>query len=352
MTRAIPKASLVYGAVPDDELPRLWRQGIAPYFDVRFTAPSDAGGSHDIVRQYRLHQYHLGQFLLIDASFAGQEFHRDPAWMARHDDTDHLGLQVYLGGENHVESAGREFRQSPGNISAVNLSRETHAASPGGDTLSLILPRDLLRAELPHLLDASGALFEAGSMSARIFIDHLRSLRQHADQATTDELPAITQGTISLLDALTHQNGIGAAQAQSATLAVICRHIDQQLDNPALDTDGLCTAFRCSRATLYRLFKPLGGVHEHIRRRRLVACYKAIASPAQAHRRIFDIALDYGFVSPSHFSNLFREHFGISPREARDAGVPFPVSQAAKPADGDNPAGQMQQWAKSLSAAA
>lgn len=347
MSKAVPKASLVRGTVPDAELPRLWQQGIAPYLDARPPRKPAAERPHDALDRYRLHQYHLGQFLLIDASFAGQEFHRDPAWMARHDDTDHLGLQLFVEGENHVQNGRQEFCVQPGNIFAVNLSREVHAASTGADTLTLILPRDLLRSELPQLLDSSGAIFENDSTSARVFSDHLRSLRRHVDNATIDEVPAITQGTIGLLDALTRHNDIGTTQARSATLTALCRHIDRHLADPELGPDNLCSAFRCSRATLYRLFKPLGGVHEHIQRRRLLACFKAITATGQAHRRIFDIAMDYGFVSPSHFSSLFRAHFGMTPRDARDGAIAGPVSPAPTPGDGD-PATSMWQWAKTL----
>ncbi|WP_370156665.1 AraC family transcriptional regulator [Ferrovibrio sp.] len=341
MATAIPRASLVPGMVPDEELTRLWQQSIGAYFDVRTFGDPPPGP-----QRHTIHQYHLGQALLIDASFTHQQFHRDPVWMARHDDSDHLGLQLYLNGSNDVENGDRSFRQRPGNVFAVNLSRETHAASPGGDTLTLMLPRDLLQAELPQLLDASGAIFEDDSAAALVFADHMRALRRHVDRATTAELPAIMQGTLGLLDALTRQRDIAAAPAQAATLAAICRHIDRHLDNPALDIESLCRAFSCSRATLYRLFKPLGGVREHIQRRRLVACYRAISAPAQRHRRIFDIALDYGFVSASHFSSLFRAQFGITPRQAREA-APRQADPGAAGSDGD-PAALMRHWAKTL----
>jgi AraC-like DNA-binding protein len=87
-----------------------------------------------------------------------------------------------------------------------------------------------------------------------------------------------------------------------------------------------------------------------------MACFKAITAPRHMQRRIFDIALDYGFVSPSHFSHLFRRHFGISPSEAREMGE----KRQGRPLELGMPTGgtattdadRMWRWVKSLTASA
>jgi len=351
MAGLIPRASLVPGMVPDEILPSLWRHSIAAFFDAQPLDAADGGAA----RLPEIHQYHLGQALFIEASFSQQQFRRDAGWMARHDDADHLLLQLFARGSNRGSNGGQTFTERPGNIYAVNLSREVDAISTDADTLSLVLPRDLVLGDLPRLADASGAVFDEQSAAARIFVDHMLSLRSHLDGVTVAELPAIVQGTLGLLDSLARHGDVASSAAHSATLAAICRHIDRHLDDPTLGVDGLCEQFRCSRATVYRLFQPLGGVREHIQRRRLVGCFKAIVSPAQAHRRIFDIAQDFGFVSPSHFSSLFREYFGMTPRDAREAGT---IPASALPADAPpaataaGEAEMMWQWAKTLMAQA
>lgn len=72
-----------------------------------------------------------------------------------------------------------------------------------------------------------------------------------------------------------------------------------------------------SRATLYRLFESIGGIAAYIQSRRLARAYAALVRPAHRHRRLYDIALDWGFVSEAHFSRSFRRAFGLSPSEAR-----------------------------------
>jgi hypothetical protein len=58
-----------------------------------------------------------------------------------------------------------------------------------------------------------------------------------------------------------------------ATTSHIKRYIEQHLASPELSPASICAAFGLSRATLYRLFEPLGGIASSIRERRLARTY-------------------------------------------------------------------------------
>ena len=344
MANLIPKASLAPGMVPNEWLQPLFSQSISAYMDAQpLVDPTLAS------RPPEIHQYHLGQALFLDTSFDGQRFRRDPAWMARNDDVDHIAVQMFVRGINNVVNGAQQFQQKRGNITAVNLAYEISAQSTESEVLTLIFPRELVQVELPLMVDAMGTLFDDNSASAQVFSDHMLSLQRNLVTATTAEVAPLMQGTMGLLDSLVRYGDIASAAAQGATLRTICGFIDQHLHDPTLGVDGICQQFRCSRATLYRLFQPLGGVREHIQRRRLIACFKAIVQHGQ--RRIYDIALDFGFVSPSHFSNLFRGYFGITPRQAREDGNPAGIAGDLPPADGQaarDYAELMWRWGKTL----
>lgn len=351
MAPLVPKASLLPGMVPDEQHLHLWQQSIAPMLDARPVDPQAAQAHLPVMRQY-----HLGRYLFIDCAFTGQHFSRDQAMMARHDDTDHLTLQMYVNGGNKVRNGDCCFEQKPGIVYGVNLGHEVQATSQDSEVLVLVLPRQLILDEVPILADLRGAAFAAGSVCGELFRDHMLSLRRLLPQAGMDTIPALTDSLLGLLDALMARGDATASAAQGAMFASVCRYIDQHLDDPELSPDGISARFRCSRATLYRLFKPQGGVREHIQRRRLMACFKAITSPNHLHRRIFDIALDYGFISPSHFSHLFRHHFGMTPSEARDMGgdrrgpgleLTMPSGRSAA-----EDSERMWHWSKSLTASA
>jgi AraC-like DNA-binding protein len=341
----IMQAALLPGMAPDEELRLLWRQSIAPYFDARQIEPDTATQVPEI------RQFSLGSILLADSRFPAQTYDRDRHWMRRYDDSDHLLLQLFAEGRNLAVNGTDEYVQAPGNVCAINLAYEAKSRSTDSRALTLVLPRDLVRHALPHLIDARGVLLAPDSAAARVLSDYLLSLGENLARATQDEAPALIRATVGLLDALTAGNDVGSQQAHSATLDTACRYIEAHLADPTLGVSAICRYLRCSRATLYRLFGEQGGVQEYIRRRRLVACFKAIGSPGQAHRRIYDIALDFGFTSPSHFSHLFRSHFGITPREARElefSAAPKAPAPGAGVSSGAEAVEQIWRWARTL----
>jgi AraC-like DNA-binding protein len=341
----VPRVSLAPGVVPGEELPLLWRRSIAPFFDAQpNTGPESAP------RLPEIHQYHLGKSIFADSRFSGQTFTRDREWMRRYDDSDHLLLQLFASGQNRVVNGTQEYVEQPGNIYAVNLAHQVKAESTAARVMSLVLPRDLLLSELPHLADVCGAVFVPDSAGARIFVDHMMSLADRLPRATAEETPALVTSTLGLLESLTVREDVESSAALHATFRSACGYIDRHLTAPELSVGSICNYLRCSRATLYRLFKSQGGVYEHIQRRKLAACFREVSAPRNRHRRIFDIALDFGFTSPSHFSHLFRSHFGMTPREAREAGLD--IASALPPVmpggSGEEAVERACLWAKTL----
>jgi transcriptional regulator GlxA family with amidase domain len=65
------------------------------------------------------------------------------------------------------------------------------------------------------------------------------------------------------------------------------------------------------------MFERLGGVADYVETRRLGRAYGQLRDPLHQHRRVFEIALNAGFASMSHFSGAFRHRFGLSPSDLR-----------------------------------
>ena len=87
-------------------------------------------------------------------------------------------------------------------------------------------------------------------------------------------------------------------------------------------------ALKVSRATLYRLFEPHGGVASYLRERRLLRIHATLCAPGP-RRSLAAIAEDHGFQSAAQFSRAFRAQFGYSPSEAASAGQPLDAAPAA-----------------------
>ncbi|HGJ5876223.1 MAG TPA: helix-turn-helix domain-containing protein [Arsenophonus sp.] len=67
---------------------------------------------------------------------------------------------------------------------------------------------------------------------------------------------------------------------------------------------------------MQKIFKEITGISlgKYIRQRRLA---KAVNLLRNSSKPIFDIALDFGFGSQSHFTYMFRKEFGITPYDFR-----------------------------------
>jgi AraC-like DNA-binding protein len=89
--------------------------------------------------------------------------------------------------------------------------------------------------------------------------------------------------------------------------------VDANLSNPRLSVADVARAVGISTGRLHALARVHGeGIGRMMLARRLDACAAALDS-GRSERRLIDIAMDYGFVSPSHFSRAFRERFGCTP---------------------------------------
>ncbi|WP_159107303.1 helix-turn-helix domain-containing protein [Azospirillum sp. B4] len=343
---AIPSIAIVPGTQPPEELFWRWRQCISPYFEsVPLADPRNPPQAPDI----RL--FNVGPFLYFDTKFSRQKFVRNAAWHRQNDDVDHLALQYFLSGSNQVENGAKEYAIQAGGTYAVNFGYEIDAACSDAEILTVVLPRSALMEHLPQLATARGELFAPGSMAGRLFGDFMLSLRRNLPIATPADTDLLYNTLLGMLSVL-HANGDPAARdSRRGALQSLRRHIDENLGDAALDVAALCARFRMSRATVYRLFEDLGGVRTYILRRRLTASFRALTEPAGMTRGVFDIAMDYGFTSASHFAARFREAFGMSPSEVREAARALHAKgePALRPTSGDlSDTELMVRWTREL----
>jgi AraC-like DNA-binding protein len=117
-----------------------------------------------------------------------------------------------------------------------------------------------------------------------------------------------------------HESTCVAAPLESFT--TISRFIEANLARRELNVEKIASTFGLycvnvclSRASLYRLFEPVGGVACYIRSRRLVRARNELTGPGLQDRRIGPIAYRAGFESIAAFNRAFREAYGEPPRK-------------------------------------
>ncbi len=246
------------------------------------------------------------------------EVERPPAKF-RSGDADHWVLSLHKRGQAVVEADDRLIEEVPGTFSLRALTRPFRGkVSLPSQVLSLHIPRELFPTIAAPLDNLSNSLLEGGLRS--ILADYLLSLEHRLSTVSEVERPRLVELTKMMIAgclAPSPDGLIGASEGIAAThVERAMRHISRNLRSPTLSPSELCKVLEISRAQLYRLFEPHGGVAQIIRKQRLEAIHGVLANPNE-RRRIYEIAYEFGFETPDSFTSAFRREFGYNPSDVR-----------------------------------
>jgi AraC-like DNA-binding protein len=99
-------------------------------------------------------------------------------------------------------------------------------------------------------------------------------------------------------------------------------YIESNLGDSNLSLATIARQNGISLRYLHQLFRLTDmSVSEWLRLRRLQRCHDLLRSPRNANRSITEIAYSMGFVSSSHFSNLFRAQYNVRPSDVRGTSI-------------------------------
>ncbi|HVR54401.1 MAG TPA: helix-turn-helix domain-containing protein, partial [Pseudorhodoferax sp.] len=246
-------------------------------------------------------------------------FERNHLTIARSGIDDVLVL-VYLSGAFTYEVNGRVRDVQAHEIAFFDLTRPFSIQSVYVDNLSLAVSRRRLAELMPSPVDFHGFVLRQGAMH-RLLLAHLQNCNEMAPQIGTDESQAVSDATLHLvvagLQSAKHQAAATATHVGLASLTEMKDFIEDQLGRTDLGPDDLVKAFNLSRAALYRLFEPLGGVSAFILDRRLERALQTITAPQAARPSLKQLAHDLGFAHQTSFTRAFKKRFGIPPHEVR-----------------------------------
>ena len=318
-TDLLPRFSLNGSGLSAAEALEQWRAALAPVFEVG-VAPGEDLDDFGI----DFEAFDFGPLLLGHARGRGaQTFARDIPTVAR-SGVDHILVQAHIGGQSHTVFDGEGIAMGPGDILVIDMGRTLSAETRDVANLSLALPRTLLEPLVRDVDQLHGLHLAGGDALGGLLFDHIGGLAARASRMTSREAAAVTESTVHLvagcLGPASEARDAAAGGIAGALLSRLRRSIDQSLGDPDLGPDLLIRRHGLSRARLYRLFEPLGGVAEHIRRRRLRRCFLDLSSPDQRGLKISEIAQRWGFGNEAAFSRAFKTRFGLSPSEVRRGG--------------------------------
>jgi AraC-like DNA-binding protein len=269
--------------------------------------------------------YSTSQFVLTKGRSSRIRLERSPETIAR-SRLDHFAIRVLVSGSAAGLAGHQAIDAKVGDVFFIDLAQTLNLQlSVQGELtadITLWIPRARLLASVSDENALHGLVLRGTSPPGALIGGSLRSLAEHAEQMTTDELNALANGVIELtakaIAPALEQAGASAVPAPLASFVTIRRYIDRNLTSPALDADSIAKNFGLSRASLYRLFEPVGGIASYIRKARLNRAYQEIITLEFSDRRIGQIAYSLGFKNVSAFNRLFHSIYGFSPSEARE----------------------------------
>lgn len=306
-------------ALPGPERFKAWRESMDVIFEVN--PYNDATRDRFFAR---VDSFLLDDIAINHCRLGAQTFQRDAARIAR-DGIDHYQLHVFLRGSVEMRCGGRAVSAETGDF--VNLDHGETFASRTTDyeILNLFIPRRRL-APLLHSPDHThGVVFDSLNGAGRLLRDYAVALNRAASEITLEQAPLAAEALVQLgamaLNGVRIDERDPPARADHALLLKAQLFIKDRLKEPELGPGLVAEGLGLSRARLYRVFAPCGGVAEYIREMRLRRAFTDLLAPGRLDLQIGQIAWQWGFKSPAHFSRAFKARFGTWPREIREAGA-------------------------------
>jgi AraC-like DNA-binding protein len=239
--------------------------------------------------------------------------HRRDAEKVRRTAFDHFTATLVLGGKLEVDADGRQSVLRPGEIAFVDTTRPNSNAVHG-EILTFSIPRELVAQGRPRAAGLHGHVL-AGDHAAPLAACMTQLWARAGDEAAnTAWIETLQQA----LDAVLDEAGCelcAVARDDEAVRRDRVRAIVETNLLSDLPPEQVAAKAGLSRATLYRVFEPLGTLTAWRQGRRLWRLRRELASTPET---IAEAAMAAGFEDPSYATARFARTVGVTPSSYRE----------------------------------
>lgn len=300
-----------------------WREVVWEAFTpVALTRTADGAFAGEVAA------WRVGPVGVATIASESQRVLRTPVEIARRSG-DMFFLNLPLTDGTSADQAGRTARLSRGDFAIVDAAAPFELVFPGPfRQISLMLPHDLLAPLLVAPAQATAVRVRGGAGVGAVASAAVRALVR-AGSGVDAEAGRALAGRLADLVALSL--GAVATAPPSAGRALLLTAaqdaIERSLGDPQLSPALVAERIGVSVSYLHRLFADTGSSFGRwTLARRLDRARRDLEDPVRRHWTIAQIALEYGFADPGHFSRAFKARFGVTPRQSRafcgaDSGV-------------------------------
>lgn len=201
----------------------------------------------------------------------------------------------------------------------------------GFEYYSLEVPVDAM--EMGILSDGAFRAVSVDSPHGRVLFRMMQQIFGHLSDGRGNSTEPLAHKVTALFEVLAYGLDTAEEAARPAFLraraSAMERYIDDHLDDPNLGPAHLANAFGMSRAGVFRVFEPYGGVATAIAHRRMVRAYQALTQALPKRGIVRLVAESCGYPDPAHFCRVFRRHLDISPGDVAGIRRPEALGEVA-----------------------
>ncbi|MBR9883634.1 MAG: helix-turn-helix domain-containing protein [Oceanospirillales bacterium] len=235
--------------------------------------------------------------------------------------TSYYKVVLQHSGFSDFEQGGHHIRLTPGNWAIYDTSKPYQISAPNSiELLILAFPKKYITLDDCYMKRISGRkMLPSIGINQNIydFLFNAFDLLESKDEKTTKRI----SDTIVNLFNLTLTSYIEAKRRNSLPETLKYRaieYINKNIKDHRLSVGMVARHLNCSKRYLHMIFSDSPStITEQIQNIRLNNVYSELINPNLGDVKITDIAMNWGFSTPSHFSKLFRDKYGVSARELR-----------------------------------
>jgi AraC-like DNA-binding protein len=293
----------------------MWRWSLSPLFEADALEPERRP---DFL--FHSQSYIYGNMSLGRVQASAAHFRRRTHQIAR-SGNDQIMVVVYDQGGFQLRADRKEAVGRPHDVAIFDLHRKLELSTEASASIACLLPRPTLESLTTGLDHMHGMIIPFEQDLNGLLRTHMQFLLAQAREFLEHQRLNFVQSMVHMLAWTTGDANLAQEWSAEAVLAArfcqVRQSIETHLPNPALGPKFLSNMFQLSRAPLYRMFEPVGGIAAYILQRRFMRAHRDLSDPARFHERVGDMARRLGFSEHPAFSPAYKRKFGVQPTETR-----------------------------------
>ncbi len=303
-----------------------WRAYNSGLFDL---AMPDINGKPFAARakSYRIGQTVLGQYAVTSNNV------RRTQQSLKVEREDLFVLRMHRRGHTKGLMSDAGFQMQSDRFTLFDFHQDLNAETEDVDYISFTMPYGAIGydpSKHPHLVQ-----FMMNSPTGLVLRSNLELILELLPRADIEQANRLADGFCGLLQGLVTREMREESVIQKSAYAkevAVRRFIADNLRNPSLSADMICSAVGLSRPVLYRMLAPEGGVNRMITKLRLEHALDDLSHSAPERGAVLRVSRYWAFSDQAHFSRLFRNAFGFKPIDALGSALhalnPTPPAEA------------------------